>query len=94
MTDELRRNDEAGQYELTDADGKVLALTQFEVDGDRVVMPHTESDPAYKGRGLAGRVVAFALDDIRASGRKVEAKCEYVQNYIERHDQYHDLVAH
>lgn len=93
MTNELRRNDQAGRYELVDADGKVLALTEFEVDDDHVVMPHTESDPAYKGQGLAGQVVKFALDDIRASGRTVVATCEYVQHYLESHDEYHDLVA-
>jgi predicted GNAT family acetyltransferase len=93
VTNEIRRNDEAGQYEIVDAEGKVIALTQFRVRGDHVVMPHTESDPAHKGEGLAAQVVTFALDDIRASGRTVVPTCPFVKHFIETHPEYQDLVA-
>ncbi len=61
--------------------------------GDGVVeLPHTEVDPAYGGRGFAAEIVAFALDDIRAQGRRVNPVCPYVARYIERHPDYQDLL--
>ena len=93
MPNQIRRNDDARQYEMVDEDGKVIALTQFRERDGNVVMPHTESDSEHKGEGLAGEVVAFALDDIRASGRKVVAECPYVKHFIETHAEYQDLLA-
>lgn len=93
MARELRRNDDTGRYELADDDGTVLALTEFRRDGDRVVLPHTEADSEHKGEGLAGQVVKFALDDIRAGGDRAVVECPYVQHYIDDHPEYRDLVA-
>ncbi|MEO9224168.1 MAG: GNAT family N-acetyltransferase [Acidimicrobiales bacterium] len=94
MTDTIRRNDEAGQYELVDDAGSIGARAEFVIEDDRVVMPHTESDPAREGQGLAGRVVQFALDDIRAGERHVVPLCPYVNHFIEKHPEYQSLVVH
>jgi predicted GNAT family acetyltransferase len=90
---ELLRNDADEQYELH-LDGKRVGLATFLRRGEVVVLPHTETDPAYQGRGLAGRLVAFALDDIRAGGLRVAPACPYVAEFIERHPEYADLLAH
>ena len=37
---------------------------------------HTEVVPAFGGRGVAGRLVRFAMDDVRAAGQwKIRASC-------------------
>jgi len=46
-----------------------------------------------EGRGLAARLVAGALDDIRARGLHVVPICPFVSSYISRHPDYGDLVA-
>ncbi|MFL6097876.1 MAG: N-acetyltransferase [Blastococcus sp.] len=35
-----------------------------------------------------------ALDDVRAHGGSVVARCSFVRGWIERHADYADLVAH
>ncbi len=55
---------------------------------------HTEVTPAFGGRGVAGRLVQFAMDDIRAAGEwKVRASCPYVVHWFGQHPEYNDLLA-
>jgi predicted GNAT family acetyltransferase len=56
-------------------------------------MVHTEVDPGLEGEGIGSELVRGALDDVRSQGKKVRAACPFVRAYIERHDQYRDLVA-
>jgi predicted GNAT family acetyltransferase len=41
---------------------------------------------------VAGELIARALDDIRASGKKVTVNCPIVRTVIDHHPQYGDLV--
>jgi predicted GNAT family acetyltransferase len=89
---ELLNNVEQQQYELY-LDGVRVSLASYcERDGVTVI-PHTETLPAYGGRGLAGRLIAFALDDLRSQGRKVEPACPFVADYLRKHPSYQDLLA-
>ncbi|UQX88040.1 N-acetyltransferase [Jatrophihabitans telluris] len=89
---ELIRNDEAGRYELT-VDGRRVSLADFYERDGVVVIPHTETLPAYGGRGLAGRLVRFALDDIAAQGKRVDPACPFVAVYIQRNPEYRPLLV-
>jgi uncharacterized protein len=75
-------------------DGEVAGLTVAkEGNGDVVLFSHTEVDDAYEGQGLASTLVAGALDDVRAHGRRIEVTCEYVLGFLEKHPEYQDLLA-
>jgi predicted GNAT family acetyltransferase len=74
-------------------DGQVVAFADYQVTGSIVVLPHTVTTPALRGRGHAAQVVRFALDDIRDSGRTVIPSCWYVARFIDEHPEYADLVA-
>ena len=54
---------------------------------------HTEVLPSFEGKGLGARLVAGALDDIRARGLRVVPFCPFVRAYIRRHPDYADLVV-
>jgi len=86
------RNDAEGRYEIR-LDGDRVGIADFYERGDLIVLPHTETVPAFRGRGLAGRLIGFALDDIRAAGKKVSPVCPFVADYIRQNPQYSDLVA-
>lgn len=79
------------RYELA-LDGTLAAFAQYRQQGDSVDFVHTEVLPQYEGRGLAGRLAQFALEDVRDRRRKAIASCSYIANYIERHPQYRDLL--
>src|SRR5690348_16960973 len=59
--------------------------------GDRpgvVVFTHTEVEPDYQGQGVAQALAASALDQVRASGRRVQPRCPFIASYIRRHPEY------
>lgn len=83
---------EASRYEAL-SDGQVAGyLEHHEADGT-VVLPHTEVDPAFSGRGVGSLLARHALDDARERGLRVVPTCPFVAGYIERHPEYRDLVA-
>jgi predicted GNAT family acetyltransferase len=88
---EFVRDDAAGRYEAW-LDGRRIGLATYYQRGEVVVMPHTETDPEFGGRGYAGRLVRHALDDIRAQGLRVDPACPFVAHYIQRNPEYADLV--
>lgn len=78
----VTRNDTAGRYEIHVGD-VIGGFTEFEVDDrGRLVMPHTEVDPAFKGRGLGGELVSRALADVAARGETVVPLCPFVRRYL------------
>jgi uncharacterized protein len=92
-TAEVRHNQERLRYEVL-VDGQVVGFIQYNVRGGRIVLAHTEVNPAYGGRGLATMLARAALDDIRARGKCVVPICPFVEAYIGKHPEYDDLVDH
>jgi predicted GNAT family acetyltransferase len=66
----------------------------YERRGDRVLLTHTEVDPAYEGKGVGSALAKAALDQVRTRGEKAVPLCEFIAAYIERHPAYADLVDH
>ena len=73
-------------------DDAVVGVADYVDDGDRRIFHHTRVDDAMSGKGLAGRLVAHALHETRKEGRRAVPMCTYVAAYVERHDEYADLV--
>ena len=92
MSIEVRHNEGAARYEIV-VDDRLAGIADYRVDGDTVVFPHTEIDPPLRGRGLGERLVREALDDVRSSGRRVVPRCWFVQEFVDRNEEYGDLVA-
>lgn len=90
MTIEITHNVAEQRYEIA-VDGQLAGWTVAREEGEVVVFPHTEIDERYEGQGLARQLVAHALDDVRAKGNKVDARCVYVKRFIEKRPEYHDL---
>jgi predicted GNAT family acetyltransferase len=74
-------------------DGRVVGFSQYELAGDRIVFLHTEVDPSVKGLGIGSRLAAGELDDVRARGLNVVAKCPFIAAWLRRHRDYDDLLA-
>jgi len=92
VSTEVHRNDDRNRYELV-VDGDLTGVADYFVNGDVVVLPHTEIDPARRGQGLGAVLVQAALDDVRAQGRTVMPTCWYVREYIDLHPAEADLLA-
>jgi uncharacterized protein len=91
VTIEVRDDPAALQYEVT-VDGEPAGSIRYTLDGDVVTLVHTEVEPKYEGHGVGAELVKGALEDLRARGKKVRPVCPFVLAYLERHDEYRDLV--
>ena len=82
----VARDDVKHRYEVRVGD--VLAgFTMFRIDAQgRLHFPHTEIDPAYRGRGLAQTVVAEAMTDAARRGETVVPHCPVVRAYLQKHE--------
>jgi predicted GNAT family acetyltransferase len=80
------------RYELR-VDGALAGFLAYRLEPGTVVLVHTDVDPAYEGRGLGGRLVRGALDDLRARGLLLVPLCPFVASYLRRHPEYADLVV-
>ena len=85
-------NPTESRYEIH-VDGKVAGFTQYRDTPDAIDFVHTEIDDAYEGHGLGGQLARGALDQVRASGRRVIATCPFIKGWIAKHDDYQDLLA-
>jgi predicted GNAT family acetyltransferase len=83
---------ESGRYEIRDG-GSRLGIAAYERRGEQVVFTHTEVDSSSEHSGLGSTLVRGALDDVRTNGRTVVPLCPFVRGWIERHQEYADLVA-
>lgn len=79
------RNDDESRYEIHVGD-VVAGWTEFRVNGDKLVFPHTLVDPAFSGRGLASMLVGQAMADVAARGETVVPLCPFVVKYLDTHD--------
>lgn len=91
MPSAVRDNKALSRFEL-DVEGGV-AFANYRLAPGQVIIVHTETPAALRGRGIASRLIEGALALIRADGHKVVAGCGFVVDYLELHPEYSDLVA-
>ena len=90
MPASLHDNPSLSRFEM-DYDG-ILAVANYRLVGNVITFTHTEVPPPARGHGLASQLIAGALDAVRARGFKVVAHCSFVQDFLAKHPEYHDLM--
>jgi uncharacterized protein len=87
----VRNNTAQSRFEL-DVEGGI-AFANYRATPSAIIITHTETPRALRGRGIASKLVEGALELIRADGHKVIAGCGFVVDYLSKHPEYGDLVA-
>jgi len=87
----VRHVAEQQRYELL-VQGQPLGVAAYSEQGEQMVFTHTEVDPSLSGQGLGSVLAKGALEDARRRGKRVVPQCEFIASYIERHEQWQDLV--
>jgi predicted GNAT family acetyltransferase len=91
MTPSVRDNKAQSRFEL-EVEGDV-AFANYRLAPDTVIINHTETPRALRGRGIASALVKGALELIRADGLKVVAGCSFVVDYLRKHPEFSDLMT-
>lgn len=79
------------RYELS-IDGEVVGFSVYRTRPGLIAFVHTEVDERLQGRGLADRLIRFALEDARTRELAVLPFCPFVKAFIERHREFEALV--
>lgn len=87
----IRDNPDESRFEILIGD-EIVGVSEYETRPGVRAFTSTEVDDRFQGQGLAGRLIAAALDATRADGLAVEPYCPYVRGYIAKHPAYVDLV--
>lgn len=87
----VRDNKALNRFEMDVEDA--MAFANYRLTADAVIITHTETPRALRGRGIASELVKGALELIRADGRKVIAGCGFVVDYLDKHPEYANLAA-
>ncbi len=74
-------------------DDVLAASVTYELTPGGITFVHTQTDPTYQGRGIAGRLARAALDDAASRGLRVTPRCPFIAGYIETHPAYAHLVG-
>ena len=73
-------------------EGSVVGSAHYRDQAGRRIFFHTEVDEAYGGRGLGTILVRESLDAMRAAGTRVVPVCPLFNAFVEKHDDYADIV--
>lgn len=84
---------EQGRYEAR-IGADLVGYTAYHRRGSLVVFTHTEVDEDRHGQGVAGTLAREALDDVRRRGLRAVPRCPFIADWIRRHPDYADLLAH
>lgn len=68
------------------------AIIAYRIEGERIVLIHTEVPQALAGQGVGSRLAKGAFELIRTSGRKAVLRCEFIRGWIVKHPEYDDIV--
>jgi predicted GNAT family acetyltransferase len=85
-------NTAQSRFELS-IDGRVAGFASYDLDDGAVRITHTEVTPDNEGGGIGSKLAKAALDQVRQRGQQVVPQCEFIASYIQRHQEYADLVA-
>jgi len=77
-------HDDVEQHRFSYREGDLAQLV-YRLDGNRLILVHTEVPTSLGGRGIAGHLVRAAVDRARASGATVAPWCPYARKWLEDH---------
>lgn len=69
------------------------AVVEYSLKNNLIDLYRTFTPLELRGKGVAGKIVKFALEYARDNNLKVIPTCSYVKSYIERHENYKNLLA-
>ena len=81
-----------GRYSYAFPDGSEAEMIYAERRPGVVVITHTETPPQHRGQGVAASLVARAVADFRAAGRKVVPACWFARQQFQEHPDWDDML--
>ncbi|HKH52234.1 MAG TPA: GNAT family N-acetyltransferase [Mycobacterium sp.] len=73
-------------------EGQKVGFTEFADRNGQRIFTHTEVADDFEGRGLATILIDEALQATRDAGLRIVAVCPMVAGFVEKHQEFSDVV--
>lgn len=74
------------------ANGEEAEMTLTRAGEGLVIIDHTGVPDAFRGQGIGAALVARAVEDFRAAGKKVMPLCPFAAAQFRRHPEWSDVL--
>ena len=93
MAKTLTHETDANRYVLR-IDDELVAVADYVINGTSISFNHTFTNPKLRGKGYAGEVVEFAVDDVESNTKlKIIPMCWYVGKWFDEHPERAELLT-
>ena len=90
---QLSHEPDAQRYVLR-IDDTIVALADYNVNGNQISFHHTFTNPNFRNKGYAAEVVQFAVDDVEKNTTyRVVPMCWYVADWFDDHSDKRELLS-
>ena len=80
-----------GRYVIR-IDGHEAEMTYTKVGTRQIIIDHTHVPEEFRGQGIGVRMVAQAVEDARAAGKKIIPLCPFAATQFKRHPEWGDVL--
>ena len=81
-----------GRYFIRLDTGEEAEMTFTKIGEHQIIIDHTEVPDAFRGQGAGLRLVTKAVEDARASGKKIIPLCPFAAAQFRRHPEWADVL--
>lgn len=89
---EIRYEKEQNRAAAYDGE-KQVGECEYAAFGDVWNVYHTDVDPTYGGKGIAGDLVTCVVAAARTEQKKIIPSCSYVRKVFDKRSDYQELLA-
>ena len=89
---QLEETSSKGRYFLRATGGDVAEMTFSKAGDHLLIIDHTEVPDTFRGQGAGVRLVARAVEDARAAGKKIIPLCPFANAQFQRHKEWADVL--
>lgn len=81
------------EQEVDDDGAEAARMTYSRLGASQLIIDHTEVSDAHRGSGLGADLVARAVEDARAAGRRIVPLCPFARSQFDRNPDWRDVLA-
>lgn len=84
--------DSKGFFKASDGDTPAGRMTYTWAGDDRIIIDHTEVNPAFKGQGVGKVMVLSAVDFAREKGISIVPLCPFARSIFDKNESLRDVL--
>ncbi|HEX8563084.1 MAG TPA: GNAT family N-acetyltransferase [Flavobacterium sp.] len=93
MTTEHTNNSEKGFFRASDNGTQAGRITYVWAGTNKIIIDHTEVNPAYNGKGIGKQLVLAAADFARTHQLKVIPLCPFAKAFFSKNPGFEDILS-